>query len=88
VNYTLRIKQSALRSLERLSKPDQTRVDRLLAKLALNERPPGAIPLTGAGKGLWRARAGDWRVVYQIDDANKVVLVVMIAHRREVYRGL
>lgn len=88
MNYTVQIKQSALRSLARLSKPDRKRVDQLILKLGQNERPPGAISLTGAGKGLWRVRAGDWRVVYQMDDARQTVLVVLIAHRREVYRGL
>jgi mRNA interferase RelE/StbE len=32
-----------------------------------------------------RVRVGDWRVVYIIDDAAKVVSVTRIAHRREVY---
>ena len=88
MNYTVHIKQSALRSLQRLAKPDRARVDQVLVKLGVNERPAGAIPLSGTGEGLWRVRAGDWRVVYQIDDANQIVLVVLIAHRREVYRGL
>jgi mRNA interferase RelE/StbE len=35
--------------------------------------------------GLVRYRVGDWRVIYQIDDAAQRVLVLSIAHRREVY---
>jgi mRNA interferase RelE/StbE len=33
-------------------------------------------------------RVGDWRIIYQIRDAELVVLVIDVAHRREVYRGL
>jgi len=35
---------------------------------------------------LYRVRAGDYRIVYQIQDAVLVVLVVQIGHRREIYR--
>jgi mRNA interferase RelE/StbE len=33
----------------------------------------------------WRFRVGDWRVLYIIDDAAKVVSVTRIAHRRAAY---
>ena len=39
--------------------------------------------LTGY-KDQWRIRAGDWRLVYIIDDASKRVSVTRVAHRREV----
>jgi mRNA interferase RelE/StbE len=39
-------------------------------------------------KGLYRIRAGDYRIVYQIRDDALLVLIVRIGHRREVYRKL
>ena len=41
--------------------------------------------LSGELDGLWRYRVGDWRVVYRVDDPSSRVLVLSIAHRREVY---
>ena len=41
--------------------------------------------LSGEFAGLLRYRVGDWRVVYRIDDPSNRVLVLSIAHRREVY---
>jgi mRNA interferase RelE/StbE len=41
--------------------------------------------LTGKFSDKFRYRIGDWRVLYRIDDANARVLVLAIAHRREVY---
>jgi mRNA-degrading endonuclease RelE of RelBE toxin-antitoxin system len=35
--------------------------------------------------GLWSARRGDYRVVYAIDEAERVVQVLRIAHRRDAY---
>ncbi len=49
-------------------------------------RPPAATQLVG-GSGEWRARTGDYRIVYDIEDDRLVVLVLRMAHRREVYRA-
>lgn len=42
--------------------------------------------LTGDHPVYWRWRIGDYRVVARIEDARITVLVVRVAHRREVYR--
>jgi mRNA interferase RelE/StbE len=42
--------------------------------------------LTGQMSGLWRYRAGDYRIICDIQDRRVVVLVVEIGHRGEVYR--
>lgn len=41
--------------------------------------------LTGKLAGLFRYRVGDWRVLYRTDDAGQRVVVLVIAHRREIY---
>lgn len=38
--------------------------------------------------GAWRVRVGDHRIVYDIEDARLVILVLAVAHRREVHRSL
>jgi mRNA interferase RelE/StbE len=61
--------------------------DRLRAAidaLAVEPRPRGAEKL--AGRDDYRIRVGDYRVVYAVDDRDRLVLVARIAHRREVYR--
>lgn len=63
------------------------RVDRAIRALADTPRPPGCKKLAGQ-PGLYRVRVGDWRIVYEIDDSRRIVLVAIVAHRREVYRGL
>jgi len=46
--------------------------------------PQGCKTLRGY-RDQWRIRIGDWRVVYLIDDTLKLVSIVRIAHRRDVY---
>jgi mRNA interferase RelE/StbE len=62
-------------------------IARLLPKiheLARNPRPAGCKKLHGY-KNRWRIRAGNYRVVYAIDDMGKSVDITRIAHRKEVY---
>jgi mRNA interferase RelE/StbE len=47
-------------------------------------RPAGCKKLK-AYRDQWRVRVGDWRIVYIIDDASKLVSITRIAHRREAY---
>ncbi len=88
MSYSILFLPSAQKALAKLPQKDQARVDRQVLALADKPRPAGAVALKGGGKGLWRVRVGNWRIVYQIQDDRLIVLVVDVAHRREVYRGL
>jgi mRNA interferase RelE/StbE len=82
--YSLEIKHSAQRELDALDDAVFRRIDRKILTLADNPRPAGCKKLRGY-KDQWRVRVGDWRVVYLIDDAAKLVTITRVAHRREVY---
>jgi mRNA interferase RelE/StbE len=45
---------------------------------------PGCKNLTG--RDGWRIRAGDYRVIYEIDDAGQTVTVLHVGHRRDIYK--
>jgi len=55
-----------------------------IRSLADQPRPPGVAKLSGQER--YRVRQGDYRVVYSIQDEERTVWVVKVAHRREVYR--
>ncbi len=57
----------------------------LIDGLATNPRPPGCIRLQGGGE-RYRIRVGDYRIIYQIQDAVLIVLVLDIGNRRDIYR--
>lgn len=57
-----------------------------LDKLSHDPRPENTTPLSGADKGLYRIRQGDYRIVYSIQDKKLLVLIVRVAHRKEVYK--
>ncbi len=57
----------------------------LIGKCFFGGRTTGSA-LVGEHAGYWRWRIGDYRVVARIEDERITVLVVRVAHRREVYR--
>jgi len=85
--YRVEYAPAADKQIRKLDPVAQDRVIRTVALLASNPRPPRATQLVG-GRGEWRVRTGDYRIVYEVDDDVLVVLVVRVGHRREVYRNL
>ncbi|MBI5770622.1 MAG: type II toxin-antitoxin system RelE/ParE family toxin [Verrucomicrobia bacterium] len=83
--YRVLLERGAEKDLARLSSEVHERVIAAITALALDPRPPGCRKLTG-GKSDWRIRIGDYRVVYEIADAIRIVRVNRVRHRREVYR--
>ena len=71
--------------LKEISKADRNRIQKAIeTKLVLNPIEFGK-PLQYSLKGLRRLRVGDHRVVFKIEEQTKVILVVKIGHRKEVY---
>jgi mRNA interferase RelE/StbE len=66
--------------------PLARRLARCFAQLEQEPRRHNNIKrLSGAFSGRFRYRIGDWRVIYRIDDSARRILILSIAHRREVY---
>jgi len=63
------------------------RLVRAIDALSTDPRPIGVKTLSSATK-LYRVRVGPYRIVYQVQDARLVVLVVRVGDRKEVYRRL
>ena len=62
------------------------RVIRAIRKLLGDPRPQGARKLAGEMRGAWRIRVGNYRVLYDIDDDQRLVTILAVLHRREAYR--
>ena len=83
-SYSLRVKRSAEKELRRIPKADLRRIVERIERLAAEPRPPGCEKLFD--ENVYRVRQGDYRMLYSVDDAERVIEVLKIGHRREVYR--
>jgi len=83
VTYRVDVTRKARRQMRDLTRTTRRRID---AKLIEFESDPyrGASKLV-ATSGL-RVRVGDYRILYEVDDKEKLVRVDQILHRREAYR--
>jgi mRNA interferase RelE/StbE len=83
--YRIVFARSARRDLEKMESTIARRVLAKIEELIDRPRPVGCRKLEG-GSNLWRLRVGDYRVVYSVDDDRRLIDVVAVRHRREVYR--
>ena len=83
-SYELRVRKSVAKDLQPIPKKDVQRIVAAIGELATDPRPPQSRKLTGAEK--YRLRCGNYRVLYEIEDAILVVCVVKVGHRKDVYR--
>ena len=83
--YAVEFSPSAAREFRKLAPEVQRRLSPHIDSLAQDPRRSGAKKLMGR-EDLWRIRVGDYRIVYEVRDRTLVVLVVRVAHRRDVYR--
>ena len=86
MTYSVKIAPAAERQLHKFDPQIRRRVQAAIDLLAANPRPPKAIQLVG-GAGEWRARTGDYRIIYEIHDDQLIVLVLRAGHRREIYES-
>ncbi len=72
---------AAQRQLRKLPPDATARVRAPILALARDPRPPGSVVL--AGGPSWRLRVGDIRIVYQIDEAARSIVILRVARRNE-----
>ena len=83
-SYSVRIKRSAAKEIEALPLKDRRRVVARIQSLGEDPRSVGCEKLSGEEK--YRVRQGDYRILYEIGDAELIVTVVKVGNRRDVYR--
>ena len=84
--YRIELRRRAQRTLDKLPKNDFEAIIEAIKNLAQTPRPRGIEKVKSTG--LWRIRQGDYRIIYAIDDNERLVTVVRVGHRREIYRAL
>ncbi len=82
--YEVRFKPSVAKDLRDIPRADVRRILARIDTLRADPRPPGSEKL--AAQERYRLRQGNYRILYTVADAERVVEIVKIGHRRDVYR--
>jgi mRNA interferase RelE/StbE len=83
-DYFITVATSAQKEMDSFGDRLLERIERAVRALAATPRPSGVKKLKGE-RDYWRIRVGDYRVIYIVNDKARIVDIVRVAHRREVY---
>lgn len=84
-SYKLVIKNSVAKDLRNIPNKDVKRILKCFDSLIENPRADGCIKLSGQER--YRVRQGLYRIIYEIQDLELIIVVVKVAHRSEAYKN-
>jgi mRNA interferase RelE/StbE len=84
-NYSVVVKKSVTKDLRNIPNKDVERILKRINSLSENPRSDGCIKLSGQER--YRIRQGIYRIVYEIQDSELVILIVKVAHHGEIYQS-
>ena len=85
--YSVGITPKAIKAIKKLPKSDQRSIVKALDSLTHDPRPKGIEKLR-ENPAFFRLRQGNYRIVYTVDDKEKVVAIALVRHRSEAYKNL
>ncbi|WP_027303098.1 type II toxin-antitoxin system RelE family toxin [Rudanella lutea] len=85
--YRLSFSNRALKSLQKIQRPDAERIVNALEELAKDPTPKANVKrLSNHPEAIYRLRVGNYRVLYDQEDAIRIIAVIDIGHRKEIYK--
>jgi mRNA interferase RelE/StbE len=86
VSYLIALSAKAMKTLDRLDRKTEKRLQSRLEELAANPLDGRISKQMETSPERRYSRVGDWRIVYQIEESNKKLVVITIQHRSRVYQ--
>ena len=84
-SYSLAFKRSVAKDLRPIPSQELQRILDRINSLREDPRPVGCVKLSGHDR--YRVRQGMYRIIYEIQDTDLIVLIVKVVHRRSVYKN-
>ena len=85
MTYTIITPKAVQKQLDALPDDVYDRIAEKIEQLAEDPRPDGVVKIKGSDNE-YRIRIGDYRVRYEIDDKELIILLLQCTHRKDVYR--
>ena len=82
MKYKIQIQRNAQKSLAKITEPFQSKIIDRIFNL---QNDPYYNSKKLVGRDAYRIRVGNYRVIYEINNTELIVLVVTIGHRRDIY---
>jgi mRNA interferase RelE/StbE len=86
MQYKIEYKPKAVKFLNSVSEDDKERIQKRISELAVNPRNESVIKLSGIKPNQYRARQGNYRILFTICDEKLIVEVIDIKNRQDAYK--
>lgn len=84
--YALFFKASVEKDLRKIATDDVLRIKHKLETELVYDPQKKGIPLKGQFKGFYKYRVNRYRIIYRISHSEVLIIIIKIAHRKDVYR--
>lgn len=83
MRYSITLKKSVVKALEKINEPYYSSIKNAIYNLAENPKPTGCLKLKG--RDGYRIRVGDYRIIYDVYDDILVIDIINLGHRKDIY---
>lgn len=84
-SYTITFKPSALKDMRRIPGSVLESIKKHIRALVADPFPPGAVSMSGY-RHYYRIRIGNYRVIYQVFSTVRIVSILRVGHRKDIYK--
>ncbi|KHG39735.1 MAG: type II toxin-antitoxin system mRNA interferase toxin, RelE/StbE family [Aphanizomenon flos-aquae KM1D3_PB] len=85
MSYSVSFESESITDLDNLNQFVRLRILNKIQWLSVNFEQITPLSLTGQWSGFYKLRVGDYRVIYELDIEEQLIIIIRIAHRREIY---
>ena len=85
MSYTVEFKKSAGKALKRFPKSDLRSIQKTI-DMMIRALPDQNLTNMKGENPFHRVRVGDYRIIYEIDEENSLIVILKVGHRKDVYK--
>ncbi|MFN6221204.1 MAG: toxin [Anabaena sp. CRKS33] len=85
MSYSVSFESESITDLDNLDQVVRLRILNKIQWLSVNFEQITPLSLTGQWSGFYKLRVGDYRVMYELDIEEQLIIIIRIGHRREIY---
>jgi mRNA interferase RelE/StbE len=85
MSYSVSFESESITDLDNLDQVVRLRILNKIQWLSINFEQITPLSLTGQWSGFYKLRVGDYRVIYELDIEEQLIIIIRIGHRREIY---
>lgn len=86
MTYKVELARQAEKALDRLDRVTEKRIRDRLKELSLNPYNPRISKDVIMEAGKKYSKVGDWRVIFRVEEQEKIIFITAIQHRSKAYR--